>query len=187
MSIAWRPGISVRRRATSRSMRCSIPWRPISSIRSLTRGCGGALSGPNCWSAATRGCSKPCCAICCRTRCDTPIGGQFCWAAGARATKSGSRSGIAASASRRISCLTYFEEYYQGAHGTERGGFGLGLAIVRRMGKMLDHRIDVRSTPGKGTGFSIEVPRGDANRDAAESAQTPGFERADFPGMHSRR
>ena len=26
---------------------------------------------------------------------------------------------------------------------------------------MLDHRIDVRSTPGKGTVFSIEVPRGD--------------------------
>jgi CheY-like chemotaxis protein len=75
-----------------------------------------------------------------------------------------------------------FQEYYQGEHGTERGGFGLGLAIVRRMGKMLDHRIDVRSTPGKGTGFSIEVPRGNSNRDAAERAQTPGFVRADFPG-----
>ena len=58
-----------------------------------------------------------------------------------------------------------FQEYYQGAHGTERGGFGLGLAIVRRMGKMLDHRIDVHSTPGRGTGFSIEVPRGHSNRD----------------------
>ena len=28
-----------------------------------------------------------------------------------------------------------FQEYYQGADGAERGGFGLGLAIVRRMGK----------------------------------------------------
>ena len=43
-----------------------------------------------------------------------------------------------------------FQEYYQGAPGAERGGFGLGLAIVRRMGKMLDHRIDVRSTPWQG-------------------------------------
>ncbi|MBR1237297.1 ATP-binding protein [Bradyrhizobium sp. AUGA SZCCT0182] len=76
-----------------------------------------------------------------------------------------------------------FQEYYQGAHGTERGGFGLGLAIVRRMGKVLDHRIDVRSTPGTGTGISIEVPRGDLSRDAAESAQTPGLEGADLPGM----
>ena len=30
MSIAWRPGISVRRRATSRSMKYLIPWQPIS-------------------------------------------------------------------------------------------------------------------------------------------------------------
>jgi CheY-like chemotaxis protein len=55
-----------------------------------------------------------------------------------------------------------FEEYYQGSEGVERGGFGLGLAIVKRLGEALDHRIDVRSTPGKGTGFSIEVPRGKA-------------------------
>jgi PAS domain S-box-containing protein len=75
-----------------------------------------------------------------------------------------------------------FQEYYQGAHGAERGGFGLGLAIVRRMGKVLDHRIDVRSTPGRGTVFSIEVPRGDSNRDTIERAQTPRFEREDFRG-----
>jgi len=75
-----------------------------------------------------------------------------------------------------------FQEYYQGAHGAERGGFGLGLAIVRRMGKVLDHRIDVRSTPGRGTVFSIEVPRGDASRDTTERAQTPRFEREDFRG-----
>ena len=47
-----------------------------------------------------------------------------------------------------------FQEYYQSADGAERGGLGLGLAIVRRIGKMLEHRIDVRSTPGKGTVFS---------------------------------
>jgi PAS domain S-box-containing protein len=75
-----------------------------------------------------------------------------------------------------------FQEYYQSAHGAERGGFGLGLAIVRRMGKVLDHRIDVRSTPGRGTVFSIEVPRGDSSRDTTERAQTPRFEREDFRG-----
>jgi CheY-like chemotaxis protein len=34
----------------------------------------------------------------------------------------------------------------------------LGLAIVKRLGDILGHRVDVRSTPGKSTGFSIEVP-----------------------------
>ena len=76
-----------------------------------------------------------------------------------------------------------FQEYYQGSHGAERGGFGLGLAIVRRMGKMLDHNIDVRSTPSKGTGFSIEVPRGDSIRHATERAQAARFEKGAFPGV----
>lgn len=67
-----------------------------------------------------------------------------------------------------------FEEYYRGA---ESGGFGLGLAIVKRLGEILDHRIDVRSTPGKGSGFSIEVPRGQTHVDAHESACAPDLER----------
>ncbi len=61
-----------------------------------------------------------------------------------------------------------FEEYYQGAEGVHRGGFGLGLAIVRRLGNLLDHRVDVSSTPGKGTGFSIEVPRAQAHASPPE-------------------
>jgi CheY-like chemotaxis protein len=36
----------------------------------------------------------------------------------------------------------------------------LGLAIVQRVGKILNHRIDVHSMPGKGSGFFIEVPLG---------------------------
>jgi PAS domain S-box-containing protein len=53
-----------------------------------------------------------------------------------------------------------FDEYYQGAEAAERGGSGLGLAIVRRLGEALDHGIDVRSAPGRGTCVSIEVPLG---------------------------
>ena len=39
-------------------------------------------------------------------------------------------------------------------------GLGLGLAIVQRMASLLDHPVSVRSSPGRGTAFSIDIPRG---------------------------
>jgi PAS domain S-box-containing protein len=72
-----------------------------------------------------------------------------------------------------------FEEYYCDA---ERGGFGLGLAIVRRLGEILDHRVDVRSTPGKGTGFSIEVPRGRAEAGVSKPMPMPDADDEVFRG-----
>ena len=80
-----------------------------------------------------------------------------------------------------------FEEYYCDA---ERGGFGLGLAIVRRLGEILDHRVDVRSTPGKGTGFSIEIPRGRAYVGVSQSIPTSDFDGEPLPRhgpCHRRR
>ncbi len=53
-----------------------------------------------------------------------------------------------------------FEEYFQGPQDARPGGFGLGLAIVQRLGNILGHPINVQSTPGKGSGFSIVVPLG---------------------------
>jgi two-component system CheB/CheR fusion protein len=52
-----------------------------------------------------------------------------------------------------------FEEYHQlGNAARERSrGLGLGLSIVRRLGDLLGHQVTVRSTPGKGSVFSIEV------------------------------
>ena len=53
-----------------------------------------------------------------------------------------------------------FEEYHQldnAAHERSRG-LGLGLSIVRRLGELLGHRVTVRSTPGKGSVFAVEVP-----------------------------
>ena len=44
-------------------------------------------------------------------------------------------------------------------HGRGEKGLGLGLAIVRRMGQALEHRVEVRSWPGRGSVFSVEVPR----------------------------
>jgi len=53
-----------------------------------------------------------------------------------------------------------FEEFHQVDNAArERSlGLGLGLAIVQRIGSMLGHAIDVRSRPGKGSVFAVEVP-----------------------------
>jgi PAS domain S-box-containing protein len=74
-----------------------------------------------------------------------------------------------------------FDEYYRGTEVAERGGFGLGLAIVRRLGEVLDHGIDVRSAPGKGTCVSIEVPLGRPRVDS-ETAQDQDSENISFVG-----
>jgi two-component system, chemotaxis family, CheB/CheR fusion protein len=54
---------------------------------------------------------------------------------------------------------TIFEEYHQLDNGArERShGLGLGLAIVQRLGNLLGHGIRVRSQPGSGSVFAIEV------------------------------
>jgi CheY-like chemotaxis protein len=56
-----------------------------------------------------------------------------------------------------------FEEFYQLDNSArDRGkGLGLGLAIVDRVARLLDHPIGVRSVPGKGSMFSVLVPLGD--------------------------
>ena len=54
-----------------------------------------------------------------------------------------------------------FAEYHQiGNEARERDrGLGLGLSIVQRLGDLLGHRVSVRSRPGRGSVFAIEVPR----------------------------
>jgi PAS domain S-box-containing protein len=57
-----------------------------------------------------------------------------------------------------------FEEFHQvGNVARDRAqGLGLGLAIVRRLADLLGHHIEVRSHPGAGSTFSIELPLGPA-------------------------
>ena len=52
-----------------------------------------------------------------------------------------------------------FREFHRLDEGAKVArGVGLGLSIVQRIGRVLDHKIDLRSTPGRGSRFSVEVP-----------------------------
>ena len=55
-----------------------------------------------------------------------------------------------------------FEEFHQiGNAARERSrGLGLGLSIVQRISDLLGHKVEVRSWPGGGSVFAIEVPIG---------------------------
>jgi signal transduction histidine kinase/CheY-like chemotaxis protein len=52
-----------------------------------------------------------------------------------------------------------FEEFHQVGEEARnrREGLGLGLAIVRRLSSLMGHGLDLRSEPGRGSVFSIEV------------------------------
>lgn len=56
-----------------------------------------------------------------------------------------------------------FEEFRRLDTGIDRDGrsAGLGLSIVDRIARLLDHRIGLRSWPGRGSVFSVTVPHGD--------------------------
>lgn len=57
-----------------------------------------------------------------------------------------------------------FDEFFQVgvACNSTREGYGLGLAIVQRIAKLLGSRIHVQSQVGKGSTFMLELPRVDA-------------------------
>jgi len=64
-----------------------------------------------------------------------------------------------------------FNEFHQlQAPGRKKEGFGLGLAIVRRLTKLLEHDIAVESQPGRGSCFKLTVPA------LVESTQSGGAE-----------
>ncbi len=55
---------------------------------------------------------------------------------------------------------TIFDEFYRldNPSRVQSKGFGLGLAIVSRTAHLLGHRVEVRSSVGKGSRFLVEVP-----------------------------
>ncbi|MDB5362675.1 MAG: CheB methylesterase:MCP methyltransferase, CheR-type [Rhodospirillales bacterium] len=74
-----------------------------------------------------------------------------------------------------------FEEYHQLDNpARERSrGLGLGLSIVQRLGALLGHRVRVRSTPGKGSVFSMEVALPAAQPQPAPAPLAPDQSRSE--------
>src|SRR3989441_7434513 len=61
--------------------------------------------------------------------------------------------GIALEEQERI-----FDDYYQ-LSGSSAQGLGLGLPIVKSLGELLGHPVSLKSAPGRGSVFSIELAR----------------------------
>ncbi len=76
--------------------------------------------------------------------------------------------GMAASDQERV-----FEEFFQ-VHNPARDrskGLGLGLSIVRRLARLLDHPLSLRSAPGEGSTFTLWLPVATRAPEPAASAQ----------------
>jgi len=75
-----------------------------------------------------------------------------------------------------------FDEFRRLHPGRKTGteGLGLGLAIVRRLSRLLDLRLTVASEVGRGTRFSVEVPVAAAS--AAGAGRPAAVETAALPG-----
>ncbi len=65
-------------------------------------------------------------------------------------------TGIGIPASKRHAIFHEFQRLDQGAKVAR--GLGLGLSIVERIARVLNHKVEVVSTVGRGSHFSIEVP-----------------------------
>jgi histidine kinase len=82
-----------------------------------------------------------------------------------------------------------FEEFRRLGDGVAQDrGAGLGLAIVERIGRLLGHRIGLRSQLGRGSVFTVTVPLGDAA--AAARLQPPtamASDNGDDPILHGCR
>lgn len=81
-----------------------------------------------------------------------------------------SGQGIAPADQQRV-----FGEFVQVAEATRSGepgsrrGLGLGLAIVKRLTDLMGARIELKSTPGRGSVFTVHLPPG-PNEEASEPA-----------------
>ncbi|MDB5976403.1 MAG: hybrid sensor histidine kinase/response regulator [Nevskia sp.] len=91
-------------------------------------------------------------------------------------------SGIGIPQAQRAAIFEEFRRLDTGRNSQERGA-GLGLAIVERTARLLGHAIGLRSWPGRGSVFSVTVPRGSSAGLAATTKPKPDDE-SPLRGLH---
>lgn len=81
---------------------------------------------------------------------------------------------------------TIFEEFRRldGAGASHERGTGLGLSIVERISRLLGHRLALRSAPGRGSVFSVTLPRGEPSRIMVPEAPVEEGEDSLLRGCH---
>lgn len=82
-----------------------------------------------------------------------------------------------------------FEEFYQATCGSrprpnQRTGLGLGLAIVKRLAGLMGAPVTLRSQPGQGSVFSLELPMGKRLQQALPSALSEESRRMTLQNYH---
>ncbi|MCW2243760.1 ATP-binding protein [Azospirillum canadense] len=72
---------------------------------------------------------------------------------------------------------TIWEEFYQIGNPARDGsrGAGLGLSIVDRTARLLNHPLDVRSRHGRGSVFAVTLPRAEATATDVAAPESPVF------------
>ncbi|TVQ33595.1 MAG: response regulator [Wenzhouxiangella sp.] len=78
-----------------------------------------------------------------------------------------------------------FQEFHRlrDTRRTQERGLGLGLAIVDRIARMLDHPVSLQSVPGRGTRFAIQVPLGQGTGDEMPSRPVRARSAQDLSGL----
>ncbi|WP_174802720.1 PAS domain-containing hybrid sensor histidine kinase/response regulator [Martelella limonii] len=80
-------------------------------------------------------------------------------------------TGIGIPASKAESVFKEFTRLDEGARAAH--GLGLGLSIVDRLARMLEHPVTMSSAPGEGTVFRLAVPFAEIGADAGQPAAKP--------------
>jgi Na+/proline symporter/CheY-like chemotaxis protein len=94
-------------------------------------------------------------------------------------------TGIGIPATKLKTVFKEFQRLEQGAR-IERG-LGLGLSIVERIVKVLALKLDLESKPGKGTVFTVAVPRASTNQETGKPARDEPGTTANFSPLSGLR